>query len=86
MILVWNVKGSCSTRFQNIFKNLVETYSPLIMVILEPWASGDRATNIIGTLGFNFNIREEAAGYSRGIWVMWSNPHIISPLSIEVGN
>lgn len=49
-------------------------YKPLLIVIIEPWSCGDRATSIIKSLGFSFHIREEATGFSGGIWVLWSNP------------
>lgn len=45
-----------------------------MVVLIEPWVSGTRANKIIRKLGFQYSIREEAVGFSRGIWILWSNP------------
>lgn len=43
---------------------------------METWVSGERADTIIKNLGFNFNVKQEAEGFSGGIWICWSNADI----------
>lgn len=44
--------------------------------MINPWVSGDPADTVIRRLGFHYNIRSEAEGFSKGIWILWSSPQI----------
>lgn len=46
------------------------------MILMEPWISGVKADRLIQRLGFGFNIRHEAEGFSRRIWILWNNASI----------
>lgn len=76
MLLIWNCRGSSGSKFHVICKNLVAVHKPLILVLIEPWISGVKADRIIHQLSFQFNIREEATGFSGGIWILWNNPSL----------
>lgn len=67
MILTWNCRGAASPIFRSSCRSLVELYKPLILVILEPHISGEKADKVVKQLGFSFNLREEANGFSGGI-------------------
>lgn len=76
MFLIWNCRGSSSSKFHVICKNLVAAHKPLILALIEPWVSGLKADKVICKLGFQFNIREEASSFFRGILVLWSSPSL----------
>lgn len=76
MLLVWNCRGSSSAKFRAICKSLVFAHNPLTVVLIELWVSETIADKVISKLGFKLNLREEAIGFSAGIWILWSNPKI----------
>ena len=43
---------------------------------METWVSGQRAEFFIRNLGFQFHIPKDAEGFSKGIWICWSDPNI----------
>ncbi|RYR50758.1 hypothetical protein Ahy_A07g037377 [Arachis hypogaea] len=55
-------------------KEIKSQHRPDITLIYEPKCSGNKATEVIKALGFNFSLLEEADGYVGGIWVLWDNP------------
>ena len=46
-------------------------YKPAVLCLVEPKVSGDSVTCIYQKINFNKQVRIEAYGYSRGIWVFW---------------
>ena len=76
MILCWNARGCASEGFSAICSNLRQTYHPQIVILLETWVSGLKAEHIIRKLGFQFHIRQDAEGFSGGIWICWSDLNI----------
>lgn len=46
----------------------------MFLVLVEPWISGAKVDS--RNLGFQYQIHEDPIGFSRGIWVLWSNPSI----------
>lgn len=75
-ILFWNVQGAGSGKFLLHFQELVRINDPLIVVLVEPRISGNRADEVISSLNFSGNARAEASGFSGGIWVLWRKERI----------
>lgn len=74
MIICWNCRGTTNTNFAATCKDLRLKYRPQVMIFVETWVSGEKADVIIRNLGFRFNIRQGAEGFSGGIWICWSDP------------
>ncbi|KAI9113491.1 hypothetical protein K1719_015418 [Acacia pycnantha] len=54
-------------------RSFVANYKPDIFVLLEPRIFGGNADKVIKKLGFHHSHRVEAAGFSGGIWILWSS-------------
>ncbi|KAJ8423447.1 hypothetical protein Cgig2_008936 [Carnegiea gigantea] len=75
-IMVWNVRGAASKDFHLTLKELINRYNPSVIGLLETKISGQNADEVcrkIGLLGFKGQFREEARGFSGGIWFFWRN-------------
>ncbi|XP_061343807.1 uncharacterized protein LOC133289818 [Gastrolobium bilobum] len=67
----WNCRGAATKQFKSTFSRFRRKFGVGVAAILEPRVSGDKALNIIRSLGFNNFIIADAHGYSGGIWVVW---------------
>lgn len=55
----------------NVLRNLIRYHKPIIVVLVEPRTSGDKANKVIQKLGFADSHRVDAYGFVGGIWVVW---------------
>ncbi|KAJ8750888.1 hypothetical protein K2173_016069 [Erythroxylum novogranatense] len=72
--------GAGNHKTLAVLKSLISLHRVHIAVILEPRISGDAAFKMITRLGMSHSHQVETAGYSGGIWVLWTAPihlHII---------
>ncbi|KAH9768877.1 hypothetical protein KPL71_011775 [Citrus sinensis] len=53
--------------------NLIKTFNPAMVVVLEPQINGRKADACIKNNGFECSHRVEAEGFSGGIWILWNN-------------
>ncbi|XP_025704008.1 uncharacterized protein [Arachis hypogaea] len=74
IIVAWNIRGVANKATIRTLKERKSQHRPDITLIYEPKCSGNKATEVIKALGFNFSFLEEADGYVGGIWVLWDNP------------
>ncbi|RYR78126.1 hypothetical protein Ahy_A01g002859 [Arachis hypogaea] len=74
IIVAWNIRGVANKATIRTLKEIKSQHRPDITLIYEPKCSGNKATEVIKALGFNFSFLEEADGYVGGIWVLWDNP------------
>lgn len=74
MIFCWNCKDCFSPKFIAICKQFVRSHKPRILILLETWINGEKANKVIRRLGFQFNIQQDAEGFSGGIWILWNDP------------
>lgn len=70
-MLVWNCRGTGNSRFPGLIKDYVHMYKLSFLALLEPRISGIRVDKVIEKLGFDGIAREEAIGFSGGIWCLW---------------
>ncbi|RYR05703.1 hypothetical protein Ahy_B06g085538 [Arachis hypogaea] len=71
---VEDMQGVANKATIRTLKERKSQHRPDITLIYEPKCSGNKATEVIKALGFNFSFLEEADGYVGGIWVLWDNP------------
>ena len=64
-VLFWNVQGAVSHPFRQIFKTIIQSYKPAMVVIMEPRINGRKADNFIKASCFDRSHRVEAVGFSR---------------------
>lgn len=76
-IIAWNIRGAAGMDFRRAFRELIAKYNPDAVILLETRTSGQHATTIISSLGFENYIKIDAMGFSGGIWLLW-NPHNIT--------
>lgn len=81
-ILSWNVRWAARSNFRRVFRQLITNHNPDIVILTETRVSGERASNIISTLGFECYTKVDAMGFAEGIWVLWnSNDVYMEPIS-----
>lgn len=81
-ILSWNCRGAGARSFPCLIQDLKRSHNVQMLIIIEPRISGVKADKIITKLGYDYNYRVEAEGFSGGIWLLWDksnvNIHIIN--------
>lgn len=81
-IITWNIRGAAGMDFRRAFHEIVAKYNSDVVILLETRTSGNRASSIIYTLGFDSYIKIDAMGFSGGIWLLWNPLNItIDPLA-----
>lgn len=66
-IIGWNVKRASGTDFRRVFREMVKSYKPNLVVLTETRVSGDCTNSNINGLGFERFIKVDAMGFSNGI-------------------
>lgn len=69
--MCWNYRGAGSKEFELEMKNLLREHKPIVLILLEPWVSGEKADRICRKLRKNRWVCSEASGFSGGVWVLW---------------
>lgn len=78
-ILSWNCQGAASRDFYRVFMDMIRSFKPMLVGLLEPKVSGSNADVLCRRFGFDQWVRVEAVGFSGGIWVLWNDD-----LNVEV--
>lgn len=50
---MWNGRGAANQDFRQAFKDMVEFHKPSIVILTETKLAGDRASEVIESMGFN---------------------------------
>ena len=80
--IIWNCRGACKPSFQKHIGELVRSYNPAILVIMETRVGGDRAKGIIDRLPFDGSTHTDSIGFAGGIWMLWDSERVdVSPLA-----
>ncbi|XP_061347428.1 uncharacterized protein LOC133292952 [Gastrolobium bilobum] len=66
-------KGVGKKGFTTLIRDLKFRFKFDILALLETRTSGSKGDNIIKQLGFPNYFKQEADGYSGGIWILWDN-------------
>ncbi|XP_074313591.1 uncharacterized protein LOC141648774 [Silene latifolia] len=69
--MVWNIQGTGNRNKIAALKEVVKTYKPSILALVETHMSGDHAENIRKIIGYDGHIGVDVIGFSGGIWVYW---------------
>ncbi|XP_074289295.1 uncharacterized protein LOC141614451 [Silene latifolia] len=69
--MVWNVQGTDSKKRISARKEVVRTYKPTVLALVETHMGGDHATKLGSILGYDGYSRVNAISFSGGIWVYW---------------
>lgn len=76
IIISWNCRGVSSPRFKSIFRDMIASYNPNILVVLEPRISGHLVENVCKSFSsFSFT-RIEAQGFKGEIWEFWQTNQV----------
>ncbi|GLT31842.1 hypothetical protein SLA2020_065500 [Shorea laevis] len=78
-LIAWNCCGAANQSFMRHFRDLKNTHSPVMMLILETKLAGDRARDSASNLYSSYHI-VDAEGYAGGLWLLWDRNQI----SVEV--
>lgn len=71
--LVWNCRGAGGKEFLAFLKDSTRIYNWDFIAILEPRVSGLTADKIIQKIGFPNHTKDDAEGFSGGIWCVWKS-------------
>lgn len=56
---------------------MTQTYKPDLYILTETCLSGDRATSVIRTLGYERYIKVDDMGFTGGTWALWNPANIL---------
>lgn len=70
-MICWNHHGARSGQIHRKFKNLMKTYNPVILILLEPKVSGAMNDVVCNKIGMSKGSQSEADGFNGGVWVLW---------------
>lgn len=62
--ICWNCPGTNNGQFLREIKEMIRSYKPLVLILLEPKVSGLVADEVCYKIGFNRWCRSEAGGFS----------------------
>ncbi|XP_074274041.1 uncharacterized protein LOC141597474 [Silene latifolia] len=69
--MVWNVQGTGNKKKINAIKEVVKTYKPSVLALVETHMGPDHAMKLGQILGYDGQSRVNAVGYSGEIWLYW---------------
>lgn len=82
IIISWNVRGAAGSDFKRVFREMTNSYKLDMVVLSETRVSSDRASSIIGDLGFERFVKVDALGFLGGLWVLWNPINIyVEPIT-----
>ncbi|XP_074283852.1 uncharacterized protein LOC141608393 [Silene latifolia] len=70
--MVWNVQGTGKKEKINAIKEVVRTYKPTVLALVETHMGEDHAIKLGSILGYKGQSRVNAIGFSGGIWLYWN--------------
>lgn len=76
-IISWNTRGARNYDFRKAFRDMTRTYKPDLYILTETRLSGDRATAVLNSLGYERYIKIDTMGFTGGIWVLWNPSNIV---------
>ena len=71
-VIILNCRGALKPSFKIHVGELVQSYNPAILVVIETRVGGDRAREITDSLPFDGAFHTETIGYVGGLWVLWN--------------
>ena len=74
--IVWNARGAARPEFMHEVRDLLNTFNPHIMIILDTPTRMEASESIIRSLSFIGRIIAPSMGQHGGIWVLWHAPTI----------
>lgn len=69
--LVWNCRGMGSRSTRLHLREMIQSYTPKIVAVLEPRVHSSRCYSFFRNLGFSDMLIVEVLGYVGGIWLVW---------------
>ncbi|XP_074314404.1 uncharacterized protein LOC141649619 [Silene latifolia] len=80
--MVWNIQGTRNKNKINVLKEVIKTYKPFVLALVETHMNGDHVLKIQKIIGYNGHHRVDVVGFSGGIWLYWK-PEIITVTPIS---
>lgn len=75
-ILCWNCRGAQSDTFLRELKEIMRSYRPEILILLEPKINEEAANVACKKMGKTHWISSKAEGFSGGVWLLWDEAEI----------
>ncbi|CAL9019363.1 unnamed protein product [Prunus brigantina] len=75
-IVCWNVRGAACTKFRANVMELIHTHRMDILFLCEPRISGQKAMNMVKSLGFSCFEVVDPVGFSGGLWLLWHGDRV----------
>ncbi|XP_061361234.1 uncharacterized protein LOC133305091 [Gastrolobium bilobum] len=69
----WNCRGVGKKEFPTLVRDLKFRFNIKVLALLETKIQGNRGETIIRKLGFPKFFKQEAVGFSGGIWILWDD-------------
>ena len=75
-VIIWNCRGALNPSFKICVGELVQSYNPAILVVMETRVEGDKAREITNLLPFDGAFHTKTIGYGGGLWVLWNADNV----------
>lgn len=75
-IVCWNVRGAACTKFRVNMMELIHTHRMDILFLCEPRISGQKAMDMVKSLGFSCVEIVDPVGFSGGLWLLWHGDRV----------
>ncbi|XP_061349456.1 uncharacterized protein LOC133294726 [Gastrolobium bilobum] len=72
-VCIWNCRGVGKKGFSTLIRDLKFRFRIDVFVLLETGISGLKGDRIIKQFGFPSFFKQEAIGFSGGIWILWDD-------------
>lgn len=75
-ILVWNCRGAGNDRFRSHFKDLITSYKPDVVALLETKVKFSSMGMFFKNIGYKASTYVDPIGRAGGIWLLWDSDRV----------
>ncbi|KAI7983165.1 hypothetical protein LOK49_LG15G02259 [Camellia lanceoleosa] len=75
-LLFWNCRGAGNNNFKRNFVEIIRTYKPEIIILMETKVTFSSMGDFFNRLGFTASTVVDPVGRIGGIWIIWDTNHV----------
>ncbi|KAI7997777.1 hypothetical protein LOK49_LG10G02359 [Camellia lanceoleosa] len=75
-LLFWNCRGAGNNKFKRNIVEIIKTYKPEILVLMETKVAYSQMSNFFNSLGFTASSIVDPVGRVGGIWIIWDTSQV----------
>ncbi|KAI8016854.1 hypothetical protein LOK49_LG04G03861 [Camellia lanceoleosa] len=75
-LLFWNCRGAGNKNFKGNITDILRTYKPKILILMETKVPYSKMGNFFNRLGFTASTIVDPVGRVGGLWIIWDTSHV----------